>query len=256
MMYNLKVQAKAGNPALLDAYKALSTTQEKDQFLMNWQLDKKKAALRAQETITRGKAHGSTKEDNWWTEHQLATRGGFGEAVAAMMVKDLPSRPSKYPSLAAAGIKEYYYVEEKSWQNTSVNQQAQINATSDEMDEEVFETVKAAMVAGMPGSSSTNTQNKRPRPQPKQKALPGTEGEPKIEDPTKVEASFNKLINDSRKIYHRQSLEDQDQEWKKAMLEKWQTAAAGLELAFKDFQKKCHHSRQGPGEGGASLPNS
>ena len=90
MMYNLKVQAKAGNPALLDAYKALSTTQEKDQFLMNWQLDKKKAALRAQETITRGKAHGSTKEDNWWTEHQLATRGGFGEAVAAMMVKDLP----------------------------------------------------------------------------------------------------------------------------------------------------------------------
>ena len=120
--------------------------------------------------------------------------------------------------------------------NTYVNQQAQTNATSAEMDEEAFETVKAAMVAGMPGSSSTNTQNKRPRPQPKQKALPGTEGEPKIEDPTKVEASFNKLINDSRKIYHRQSLEDQDQEWKKAMLEKWQTAVAGLELAFKDFQ--------------------
>ena len=80
--------------------------------------------------IRKEEAH--EKEHRWFTEEQLAGPRCFNSAAhAKLLTADLPSQPSRYASMAKAGVLEYQLTEELYREMTGKRSEAGVSSESE-----------------------------------------------------------------------------------------------------------------------------
>jgi vacuolar-type H+-ATPase subunit H len=210
------------NPDQLKEYKALSKEQ-KDDFLKQFKLDKSQCSKVAKEETTRGSSSSTQSTENYWTVGQLQNLGGFSAEEVEALIQDLPSQPSRFPSLAKKGVLEYHYIFETTMEKNFKDKNVTVQASTEDIDDEDFEKIQKAM-GGSPGPS------KRPKAKAKPQPLKD------VEECEKVERQFSKLVENARKKYYQEQKDAE--EWKMPMLSKWKGAVDTLQQEFTKYQEK------------------
>jgi len=126
-------------------YKQLQSDAERRDWLAQYILDPEIAACRGFNSTSSFTAQSKKGSSKWLTEAQISTLLSDPSSAAILCESgDLESRPHEYPSLAAKGVKQYYYTADEDIAEAGVKDEAGVAAEAD-MTPKQFAEVKDHM---------------------------------------------------------------------------------------------------------------
>ena len=144
-----------------EKYKASSSDEARRDWVTNFVLDPATAVVGGFNRATSFNKTEDIGEDMWLTLEQLAGEVR-SEANAKIMIQDLESRPSRYPSLAAAGVLEYLYTDERIKRSHGHNHEAGTHAKT-ELSEKEYEQVSQYIIQGAAASKPPKRKSSKPK---------------------------------------------------------------------------------------------
>ena len=70
----------------------------------------------------------------------------MGDTLAALVVKDLPPRPSEFPTARAAGLKQFFYTEKRTTTGLEESDTAEVRCDTDKITEGEYDNIKNDML--------------------------------------------------------------------------------------------------------------